>query len=92
MPLNHKLPEPHTVVSDPHDLLNVNQQQHLQHQLMMMDPNQQRRRSSIGLYHPSRAGSISAAAAKHATTHSPQKAHQQKVQDVKVEITEEEDT
>lgn len=44
---NHKIPEhPHTVVTDPHDLLNVNQQQHLHHQLLIHQ-NLERRRSSV---------------------------------------------
>lgn len=88
----------HTVVTDPNQLFSVNQQQHIQHQLMMhqQQQNGQRRRSSI---HQSVVQHVPAPVQHHANIqnlhqHPPQQpaasSHdtRRKSQDVKVEITE----
>lgn len=95
---HHKAPEQHvnghhTVVTDPNQLFSVNQQQHVQHQLMMHQQggNHQRRRSSI---HQSVVQHAPAPHHHNSSNHQqpPQQQIQEQpqiiTQDVKVEITE----
>lgn len=75
----------HTVVTNPNDLLEINQQQHIQHQLMIHQ--QQRRRSSV---YQTAAQHPPTVVQKTNHHHPPVQTDnsQNKVQDVKVEITE----
>ena len=77
-------------MTNPNDLLNFNQQQHIQHQLIIHQ--QQRRRSSVhqsAVQHLQQMQQTSTAAQNTSQLHSVQTAQpQNKTQDVKVEITE----
>lgn len=85
---HHKIPEHHpkgnhTVVTDPQQLFSVNQQQHIQHQLMIHQ--QQRRRSSI---HQSVVQHAPAHHRASMSEHPSQPHANSEPPDVKVEITE----
>lgn len=78
----------HTVVSNPNDLFNVNQQQHIQHQLMIhqQQQNNQRRRSSV--YQPASQHTPIRSQTNPSKHQQSDNTQQHNTQDVKVEITE----
>ena len=82
---NHKIPEHHgnghhTVVTNPNDLLNVNQQQHVHHQLLIHQQ-QERRRSSV--QHAS-----ARLVQPHTSSPTQKPSIEDKIQDIEVEIQE----